>query len=166
MAEVVAGLEALLTPVDSLELLEGNPRRGDVEAVRRSLGRFGQRKPIVVRASDRVVVAGNHTLRAARELGWSEIAAVFVEESVAESKAYALADNRTSSLGAIDVGDLAAMVADLAEFDESLLHDASYSADDVAKILEIPTFAADADQPRLDERQQIQCPECGHQFNP
>lgn len=49
-----ADLLGLAQPVDSVSLLPGNPRRGNVEAVAASLTRFGQRKPIVARASDRV----------------------------------------------------------------------------------------------------------------
>ena len=41
---------------------------------------FGQRKPIVVRRSDNVVIAGNHTMQAAQALGWSEIAVVWVDD--------------------------------------------------------------------------------------
>ncbi len=45
---IVADLEALAAPIETLALLPGNPRRGDVDAVARSLDTFGQRKPIVV----------------------------------------------------------------------------------------------------------------------
>src|SRR5215468_10422419 len=104
---IAPDLARLARPIGSLRTLEGNPRRGDVAAVKRSLQRFGQRKPIVVR-EDGTVIAGNHTLLAAQELGWDEIAAVGTEDDDATAKAYALADNRTSALGSFDVGDLAA----------------------------------------------------------
>lgn len=132
---IIDALTPLAVPVESLHALPGNPRRGDVPAVVRSLRRFGQRKPIVVRESDRTVIAGNHTLLAARELGWDAIAAVLVPDDEATSKAYALADNNTSALGAFDTDDLAAMVADVQEFDTDLLAAASYDDAAVAKLL-------------------------------
>lgn len=95
---IVADLEHLATPVDKLSLLPGNPRKGDVEAVARSLARFGQRKPIVARR-DGTVTAGNHTLQAARQLGWPAIAVVWVDDDDATAAAFALADNRTAELG-------------------------------------------------------------------
>jgi ParB-like chromosome segregation protein Spo0J len=64
-----------------------------------SLRRFGQQKPIVVQASTRFVVAGNHLVRAAQALGWTEIAANIVDLDDATAVAYMLADNRTADLG-------------------------------------------------------------------
>ncbi len=94
-------LAPLRVPIDSLHQLPGNPRRGDVTAVAASLARFGQRKPIVVN-DDGTILAGNHTWRAARQLGWTEIAAVQVSDDPATGKAFALADNRTGDLGGYD----------------------------------------------------------------
>lgn len=103
-------LLSLAQPVDSLLNLPGNPRRGDVAAVSRSYQQFGQRKPIVARRGDRTVLAGNHQLLAARELGWDRIAVVFVDDDDVTAGAFALADNRTSDLGEYDVDDLLALL--------------------------------------------------------
>lgn len=121
----------LARPIGELRVLEGNPRRGDVPAVMRSLKRFGQRKPIVARA-DGTVIAGNHTLLAALELGWPEIAVVVTDDDDAHAKAYALADNRTSALGSFDLGDLTAMAVEVDAADPELLLAASY---DLAELL-------------------------------
>lgn len=77
VTRIVENLLPLATPIGQLRLLEGNPRVGDVDAVAASLARFGQRKPVVAKA-DGTVIAGNHTLQAARRLGWSHIAVVRV----------------------------------------------------------------------------------------
>lgn len=68
-----------------------------LEAIRRSLRRFGQQKPIVV-DRDGVVVAGNGTLEAARAEGWSDILAVETDLEGDEARAFAVADNRTTDL--------------------------------------------------------------------
>ncbi|MBK9178746.1 MAG: ParB N-terminal domain-containing protein [Acidimicrobiales bacterium] len=99
-AVIAPDLAELAAPTDTLLLLAGNPRRGDVDAVARSLATFGQRKPIVARRSDRTVIAGNHTLLAARQLGWPAIAVVWVDDDDVTARAYALADSRTSDLAA------------------------------------------------------------------
>jgi site-specific DNA-methyltransferase (adenine-specific) len=127
-------LRPLARPVADLRILEGNPRRGDVAAVKRSLQRFGQRKPIVVR-EDGTVIAGNHTLLAARELGWVEIAVVGTEDDEMTAKAYALADNRTSALGTFDLGDLALMAAEVHAVDPELLEAASFTEADLNAML-------------------------------
>jgi len=87
---IAESLSALSTPIERLHLLEGNPRKGDVAAVARSLAAFTQRKPIVANR-DGTVIAGNHTLQAALSLGWSEVAVVFVDDDDATAKRYQLA---------------------------------------------------------------------------
>lgn len=127
-------LQPLAVPIEEFKLLEGNPRRGDVEAVAKSLEKFGQRKPVVINA-DGTVIAGNHTVMAARELMWSHVAAVRFDDDEATAKAYALADNRTSQLGGMDETDLAQMMAEVHEFDPALLTAASYSEEELNKLL-------------------------------
>ncbi len=136
-------LEPFAVDVDSLTELPGNPRRGDVEAVKRSYAAFGQQKPIKVqrRGSEVVVIDGNHQLRAARELGWDKIAATpFVmddgnggtrEATVAEANAYALAANHTSDLGTYDEADLLAMMQSVYLNDVSMFEATSYSESDL-----------------------------------
>lgn len=76
---IPATLAGLVVAVDSLRLYGQNPRRGDVDSICESLRNHGQYRPIVVRAGTNEVLAGNHTLAAARKLGWAEIAATFVD---------------------------------------------------------------------------------------
>jgi len=61
--------------VKSLALDPANVRshnEKNIKAIKASLSRFGQQKPIVVDAKG-VVIAGNGTLMAANDLGWSDI---------------------------------------------------------------------------------------------
>lgn len=94
-------LRPLLVPLESLSLDPENARRHprtNIEAIKSSLLAFGQRKPVVFTAAG-FVVAGNGTVEAAREIGWSEIAAVDSSDlSADEARAYALADNQTTDL--------------------------------------------------------------------
>jgi hypothetical protein len=98
-------LMPLATPVDNLVLDPLNTRlhpERNLEAIKASLIAYGQVKPIVVRKQNNVVVAGNGTLRAAKSLGWDQIAAVFVEMTDVEAAGYGLADNRTAELAKWD----------------------------------------------------------------
>jgi DNA modification methylase len=132
-AKIAPQLRTLVVPIDSVTLHPNNPRRGDVEAVAASLARFGQQKPIVVQASTRYIVAGNHLAMAARSLGWSEIAANVEELDDATAVGFMLADNRTADLGGYDDTLLAAI---LAEQDAAAnLAATGYDADDVAALL-------------------------------
>lgn len=103
--------------VDKLVHDPRNARRHDeqnIKSIARSLDTFGQQKPIVVTA-DNVVVAGNGTLAAAKELGWDKIHAVRTKLSEEEVKAFAIADNRTSELATWDYEQLVETFKELEE---------------------------------------------------
>lgn len=160
---ILPDLAGLAADIATLSLLPGNPRVGDVDAVAASLSAFGQRKPIVAKR-DGTVVAGNHTLQAAQQLGWSEIAVVWVDDDDTTAKAFALADNRTAELGGYDDAALEAMVRDVLEFDAELLADIGWAGEELEALLDIvPTFEPldEEELPRLDQRAPVSCPSCG-----
>jgi hypothetical protein len=130
--------------VDNLTELPGNPRKGDVDAIARSLRVFGQRKPVTARrtavdehgAPVGYVTAGNHTLLAARDkLGWSHIAVVWVEEDETTANAWAVADNHLSEMGSNDADLLASMLGQIAEADPDLFKATAYTDGQLEKLL-------------------------------
>lgn len=100
---IAKDLEALAVPLSQLKPAERNPRKGDVEAIKKSYQRFGQRKPIVVARASSEIVAGNHQYLAAQQLGWKKIAVVWVDDDPETQAAYSIADNRIGQLGEWDV---------------------------------------------------------------
>jgi ParB/RepB/Spo0J family partition protein len=116
----------LAVDVDLLSPLDGNPRRGDVEAIMASYKEFGQIKPIVVRPNSdgtATVIAGNHQLEAAKRLGWDKIAVVKYEVDDQRAIAFALTDNRTMELGYTEPELLNEVIVELAEFYPELMDD-------------------------------------------
>lgn len=104
--------------LDTLQLDDKNARKHserNLSAIKESLSRFGQRKPIAVRGSR--VLAGNGTLQAAQSLGWTHIDVVEVPEEWDDdtAKAYALADNRTAELAEWNENELAKQLLELEE---------------------------------------------------
>lgn len=117
LSHIAKDLRALARPVADLEPLDRNPRQGDVEAIVASLRKFGQRKPIVARyrTDDELeVTAGNHTLYAARVLGWTHIAVVLCDDDETTARSFALIDNVTHDRGTYDEILLDAMLKELA----------------------------------------------------
>jgi hypothetical protein len=102
MTSIAPTIQHLAVAIADLRLHPDNPRRGDIPAIEESLSFHGQYRPIVVNRPTGEVLAGNHTLLAARELGWSEIAATFVEVDADKAKRIVLIDNRTNDLAAYD----------------------------------------------------------------
>ena len=94
------GLKVKMIPIDSIKENPENRRLHpgrNIEAIKRSLARFGQREPLLVR--DGIVLGGNGRLRAMLELGWME-ALVTDHSDLTEEQARALglALNRTAEL--------------------------------------------------------------------
>ena len=90
--------------IDKLLLDPANARKHgkkNLDSIKGSLAKFGQQKPIVVNAEN-VVVAGNGTLQAAKELGWKEINIVRTDLKGSDITAFGIADNRTSELAEWD----------------------------------------------------------------
>jgi hypothetical protein len=105
-------LQVESVPIDKLIPDEANARlhpAKNIDAVKASLQRFGQQKPIVVRR-DGVVLAGNGTLQAAKDLGWKQLGVVYTDLESAEALAFAITDNRTSELAEWDYEVLAGVL--------------------------------------------------------
>ncbi len=122
---ILDSLKPLAVPLASLTPDPRNARvhpPRNLEALRTSLRAYGQRKPLVARRADRRIVAGNGLWQAAKDLGWTEIAVVFVEDDEATATGYALMDNQSALLAEWDPGILGDLVVELraADFDLDL----------------------------------------------
>jgi len=104
-------------PVSNLKEHPANPRRGDVDAIAASLEAHGQYRPIVAQRSTGYILAGNHTWKAARRLGWQHIAVTWIDADDQTAAQVLVADNRTSDLAAYDDAALAALLRDLPDLD-------------------------------------------------
>lgn len=123
-------------PVDTLQFDPANVRKHpeqNLAAIKASLSRFGQQKPIVVGAGN-VVVAGNGTLAAAKALGWRTVKAVRTNLAGAEATAFAIADNRTAELAEWDEAALHQQLAAIAIDDEELLAATGFDEKELAKL--------------------------------
>jgi ParB-like chromosome segregation protein Spo0J len=119
-------LRELALPLSDLTQDPANVRvhpARNIDAIKASLTRFGQRLPIVVQRDNMLVRAGNARLEAAQALGWSHIAAVVVDEGDVTATAFAIADNRTAELAEWDLQGL----ADIAD----ALRDQGFDLDDI-----------------------------------
>lgn len=84
--------------ISSLEGYPTNPRRGDIDAIAQSLKAHGQYRPIVVQYGTNYILAGNHTYKAAKKLGWKKIKVTYIEVDEVVARKIVLADNRLTDL--------------------------------------------------------------------
>lgn len=138
-----------------------NARQHDdknLKAIQGSLNQFGQRKPIVI-TEDGVIVAGNGTVEAAKRLGWLEIQAVRVpgDWTPGQTKAFALADNRTAELATWSPEVLASQLVELEEAN-FVIEDFGFAKVALAQLPE--NLLDEGESVRLDQRENITCPNC------
>ena len=114
--------------IDSVLPDPANARRHparNLDAIKGSLARFGQQKPIIV-TRDNVIRAGNGTWQAAKELGWTKIDVVRTDLQGSEATAFSIADNRTAELATWD--------PDMLEAELSSLTEDGWSSEDLDKL--------------------------------
>lgn len=99
-----------------------NPRKGDIEAIANSLKTHGQYKTICVNKGTKTgrpneILAGNHTIKAARALGWETIEATVIDVDDEAAAKIVIADNRTSDLAENDPAILVDLIESLTDLD-------------------------------------------------
>lgn len=142
---------ATMVPLEELKPYPGNPRRGDVTLIADSLRRHGQYRPIVANRRNSEILAGNHTLAAARTLGWPEIAVTWVDVDDDTAARIVLIDNRANDLAVYDDKALAELLGALPELDGT-----GYDARALAELL-----AATEDRPALTDPDDVPPLEAG-----
>jgi hypothetical protein len=106
-------MEIISAEIDSLLPFPNNPRRGNVSKLKESLATNGQYKPIVIQASTRYILAGNHLWQAAKESGWARIDIVEVDVNTTQAKKIVATDNRLGELGTYDEQELLDLLQDI-----------------------------------------------------
>jgi DNA modification methylase len=114
-------LEHLAINIDEIHTHPSNVRQGDVGAICESLKAHGQYRAIVFQKSTGRILAGNHTWKAAKALGWTEIAATPVVCDDQQALRILLADNKANDLATYDEPELVELLKQLADTDEGLL---------------------------------------------
>lgn len=90
-----------------------------IQAIRGSLRRFGQTKPLVLRP-DMTIIAGSGTFLAALEEGWSEVWVTQSGLDGVEATAYGIADNRAAELSQRDDDAIEKIMREMAAENHSL----------------------------------------------
>lgn len=114
-------LEHLSIGIDEIHTHPSNVRQGDVGAICESLKAHGQYRSIVYQQSTKRILAGNHTWKAAKALGWTHIAATPVVCDDEQALRILLADNKANDLATYDEPELIELLKELADTSEGLL---------------------------------------------
>lgn len=111
-------LRHLAVPIDAVLLDPANVNTHppeQLEVLKAMLREFGQRGPLITRASTGILEAGEGRILAARALGWRWIAVLPCDDDAITAWRFALGDNRSASLAVIDEEKLAVQLLALHE---------------------------------------------------
>lgn len=184
---IIEPLRHFAVDLSTLTVDPNNTRKHDarsIDGVKRSLQKFGQRLPIIVQKQGLLVRVGNGRVLAARQLGWTHIAALVVDESEADALQYAIADNRTGELSDWDYESLANQLKSLStklpDFQYEDLGFTKFEMQDVLSKLEqsattialeeeedLESKVAPAEFASVDENIKTEhvCPKCGFRYS-
>lgn len=126
-SHIIDSLKPLEISIETLNFDPKNTRKHDdrnLQSIKASLTKFGQRLPLVVQKDGMIVRAGNGRLEAMRAMGWEKCAAVIVDEDDVDAVAFAIADNRSAELAEWDFTELGDALNMLVELDPGLDLDA------------------------------------------
>jgi ParB-like chromosome segregation protein Spo0J len=127
-------MKILSLSLDDLTPHPKNVRQGDVGAIAESLTAHGQYRPIVVQKETRLILAGNHTWKAAKVLGWKKIDVVEIDVDDEQAARILLVDNRSTDLATYDDHALAALLESLSST-EIGLDGTGFDGDDLDDLL-------------------------------
>jgi len=120
-------------PINKLSPHPDNPRQGDIGAIAVSIQENGWYGTLVAQQGTGIVLAGNHRLQAAKQLGMKEVPVYWVDVDDIEARKILLADNRVNDLATYNDDSLAAILTELAETDDLL--GTGYDGDDLDYLL-------------------------------
>jgi ParB-like chromosome segregation protein Spo0J len=163
-------MQVEMVRITDLKLHPKNPRvhpDSALEKLERSIREFGWTNPILV-STDGYILAGHARLKTAERMGLQEIPVIYLPLEGAKANAYMVADNRLQDDTDWDLELLVESLRDLAEcdFDLFLTGFSEQEIDDLIGV--VPDFEPVPidEQPRLDEKKKVACPNCGCEFTP
>jgi len=146
------GVHIEYVALDELRRWPRNPKEHDLGAIHTSIDRFGFVAPLIVDEGTGQLVAGHGRLDALLQLRdqggpppdrikakgktWSvPVVRGITFPDPHDAAAYLVADNRLTEVGGWITKNLAAMLSEIAEFDDTLLEASGFDGDDLDRLL-------------------------------
>ena len=130
-------LQVQRIPIADLMPDPRNPRNHDarnLDSIQRSLAEHGQVEPLVVQASNYMVIGGNGRMQAMQTLGWDEADCVVLDVDDTQARRLSITLNRTAELADWDLGTLTAHLDEL-QGDQFDPEDLGFSDEEFTRLL-------------------------------
>lgn len=154
-------LEPLLVDIDTVQQHPRNYNNGDVDRIAESIEVNGMYRPIYAQKSTGLIIAGNHTWIACKQLGAETIPVVWLDVDDATVKRIMVGDNWIASLAIPDQGLLLELLREIDE--DNGLVGTGVVDNDLERLQKALDNAAVYTEPP--EPIGYRCPSCGHQWH-
>jgi ParB-like nuclease domain len=152
-------LEPMLVDIDTLSQHPRNYNNADVDKIAESIEVNGMYRPIYVQRHTGMILAGNHTWVACKQLGADRIPVVELDIDDATANRILVGDNWIASLA---IPDHALLLELLTEIDaDNALLGTGFTADDMDRLQHSIEAAP---PPVAEETFPFRCPNCGHEW--
>ena len=142
-----------------------NPRQNEdnVQAVVKSIEAFGYTNPVLVRKSNKMIIAGHTRVKALQELGEKTVPVIYLDMSDIDSKAYMIADNKLTENVMWDYPKLTDLFLELDEANVNM-DLTGFDEGEIQQLL-TPDEVEESEPGELGGGDGCtQCPKCGHRF--
>lgn len=146
--------------VGELTLFPGNARRGVVEKIVTSIEQNGFFDPLTVQRSTGKIITGNHSYKAALDVGMKHVPVVYLDVDDDRALAMNLVHNKLSDDATYDPE---ALIEQLTSVEDLL--PTGWSEEELAQLLGKGDDEEDLDEPAK-KIVTVECPNCSHQFDP
>ena len=134
----------------------------NIDAIKKSLKKFGQYTPLVVNKNNFEILKGVGTYMAMKQLNYQQCQVYFVNLNENQENQLIVLDNRTSQLSQIDTQMIEKMFYDLKEEQIKIT---GYNQKEVDKIMNEISIKEKDDQTQKANIVKIKCPYCGKYFS-
>lgn len=161
-----------MEPVNNLRQWPGNARRQDIDKIAKAIKKYGFYSALVVQASTRKIIIGNHRYLAGKLMGMTVFPCKVIDVTDDVAGRMNVWDNKVTDDGSYDVDALIAQLEEIAKSDEGLEH-TGYDSDELAELIlaqqkEDRADLPEDDGPGLGDAKQkgayLVCPNCDYHF--
>lgn len=145
-------------PIEELAHWERNPNQGDIGAVSQSIKANGWWGAVIVQKGTNRIIAGNHRVEAARQLGQEHVPVLVLDVDDEKAQRINIADNRTTRLGQDDEEMLAEILTTLAST-ELGLEGTGFDGDDLDALPDDLNDDGESNQPK--DKRWVVTVDCG-----
>lgn len=158
--------EIKVLPIESLIPYQFNNRNhaeSQVKIIANSIKEFGFTNPLIIDESN-LILAGHGRYAAAQLLGLKEVPCIIKDDlSEAQKKAYRILDNKLTLDSTWNIDNLNLELEHLEDMDFPL---DDFGLEDLKGLFDAPPDIPDIPEETQNKESWIECPECGHGFDP